>query len=1685
MKERELFETALEIDDPAARLAHLHAKCAGDTDLLARVAALLASHEGQSQFLNIPVVEQMADITEERVAATMICGNGSTQDDEPDATAAYYRGPATMTENSDDSDDEIPLGYLEPSTKPGSLGRLGHYEVLEVIGRGAFGTVLRAFDEKLQRVVAIKVMASELAATSPARKRFLREAQASAAIRHEHVVSIYAVEEKPIPYLVMEYIPGQTLQQRIDERGPLDVPSVLRLGRQIAEGLAAAHGQDLIHRDIKPGNILLETGVHDRVKITDFGLARAADDASLTQSGTIAGTPMYMAPEQALGHKLDQRADLFSFGSVLYQLVSGRPPFRAPSVLAVLKRVAEEVPRPIQEIIPETPNWLCDIIAKLHAKNPDDRYQSAQEVAEVLADCEAQLKAHAKLKDLSRIPRSTQSAAGKSARRKWVAVAALLLPVLALTTTEILGITHLFQRLEQGIAVAAPDFDPGFAPQINPQFEPSDSTIPPRLANAPFDAAQARAHQEAWAKHLGVPVEYTNSIGMKFVLIPPGEFQMGSSESEIAQVLTSPGVEDWMKAHLRSESRARRAAVRDPFWIGIHEVTIGQFRAFVKATNYQTEAEKSGGGFDWSEEANDFTQQPACVWNNPKYVWSELQPVAFMGREDVDKFCAWLSENDGRRYGIPTGEQWEFACRAGSTTRFFFGDDETRLNEFGCILPDSGYKVTDVGKLGANPFGLFDTLGNADELTVDRSNRLIQRGGNGRSVWQLARSATGWARQYAQPFGGFRVVVGGELGPRTSAPASNPVVKQEPLPPTFKNSIGMEFVIVPKGKSWLGGGGSKNTLGGKEVKIPADFYLGKYEVTQEEWEKVMGDNPSQFSREGRSMDAVKDVTDADLMRFPVENVSWDDCQVFVAKLNKLEKETGWVYRLPKEVEWEYACRGGPMSDKADSAFDFYFAKPTQTLLPEQANFKHDKGPNRTCRVGSYQPNVLGLYDMHGNAWEWCDDTEKAADGASHRVIRSASWGHVSGQCRATDRYVANQLARTNDLGLRLARVPSSAPSPEAQTAPTVATFTNDDVQRIATLPAAEQIAEVRNELMRRNPGFLGSVVHKIKGGVVTELTFNPVKDQDVVTDLSPVRALKGLTSLNLENCYGLGDLEPLKGLKLTRLRTGGGWEDSTQVRDLKPLKDMQLTELSLTRSHVRDLEPLRGMPLTSVNLRHCRQVRDLSPLKGMNLTELWIDGTAVYDLELLKDMPLNFLDLGQTAVQDLEPLKGMKLTVLNLGDCGRVQDLEPLKGMPLTNLDVNHSQVRDLEPVRGMPLRILWIHHSGVTDLTPLQGIQLEDIRLTPKNIAKGLDILRDMKSLKTIGISWDQSWPAAEFWQRYDKGEFRSGTPSPEVKTPAPAVAPFTDADVQRIAALPAEQQIEEVRKELMRRNPGFDGKLEHKIEDGVVTEFRIVADNVTEIAPIRVWSALRVLECRGKITNMSTGLLADLTSLKGMNLADLTLLNLRDTKVSDAGLEHFKDCTSLTTLILADTQVGDAGLAYFRNCKALEHLDLGRMRVGDAGLDHFADCKALRSLWLCATNVDDAGLSPFRDCTSLTSLDLSDTRVSDAGLAHFQDCKALTRLWLAGTQVSDAGLAYFKGTRLLSLWIDKTGITDLTPLQDMPLEDIRLTPKNITRGLDILRDMKNLKTIGVAWNQSWPAAEFWERYDKGEFKE
>ena len=277
---------------------------------------------------------------------------------------------------------ELKMSNVEPPTEPGTIGRLKHYDILRVAGRGGMGIVLKAFDRSLRRIVAIKLLAPHLAGNGQARQRFIREGRAAAAITHQHVITIHAVEESP-PFLVMQYVQGETLEGRIHRNGAMDVKDAIRVAMQIAQGLAAAHAQGVVHRDIKPANILLENGIA-RVRITDFGLARAIDDASLTQSGVIAGTPQYMAPEQASGDAIDERADLFSLGSVLYTMLAGHAPFRANTAMGVLKRLCDHAPRSIREINPDTPDWLMLIVNRLHAKRAADRFGSAAEVAMLL-----------------------------------------------------------------------------------------------------------------------------------------------------------------------------------------------------------------------------------------------------------------------------------------------------------------------------------------------------------------------------------------------------------------------------------------------------------------------------------------------------------------------------------------------------------------------------------------------------------------------------------------------------------------------------------------------------------------------------------------------------------------------------------------------------------------------------------------------------------------------------------------------------------------------------------------------------------------------------------------------------------------------------------------------------------------------------------------------------------------------------------------------------------------------------------------------------------------------------------------------------------------------------------------------------------------------------------------------------
>jgi serine/threonine protein kinase len=304
--------------------------------------------------------------------------------------------------------------------------RIGDYEVQELVGQGGIGAVYRATDVALRRDVAIKLLRPGLADSPSMRERFLREARAAAALRHEQVVAVYGVgEHAGQPYIVMEYVAGGSLADRLERKGQLPCGEVVRLGLAVATALAAAHAKGIIHRDVKPGNVLWDAE-RRRYKLSDFGLAKALDDATLTRAGTVVGTPEFLSPEQAEGTAVDARADLFSLGAVLYAACAGESPFRAESMMGVLHRVRNHSPADLRQVRPDCHPELAGLIERLLAKEPGRRHQSA---AEVVAD----LRRIARLVD-SGTESSVQPGAKPVGRRSllpYAVVLGVVLPAMA------------------------------------------------------------------------------------------------------------------------------------------------------------------------------------------------------------------------------------------------------------------------------------------------------------------------------------------------------------------------------------------------------------------------------------------------------------------------------------------------------------------------------------------------------------------------------------------------------------------------------------------------------------------------------------------------------------------------------------------------------------------------------------------------------------------------------------------------------------------------------------------------------------------------------------------------------------------------------------------------------------------------------------------------------------------------------------------------------------------------------------------------------------------------------------------------------------------------------------------------------------------------------------------------------
>ena len=606
-----------------------------------------------------------------------------------------------------------------------------------------------------------------------------------------------------------------------------------------------------------------------------------------------------------------------------------------------------------------------------------------------------------------------------------------------------------------------------------------------------------------------------------------------------------------------------------------------------------------------------------------------------------------------------------------------------------------------------------------------------------------------------------------------------------------------------------------------------------------------------------------------------------------------------------------------------------------------------------------------------------------------------------------------------------------------------------------------QLDAVAKKLKEMNPGFDGRIEGSwLEGENVIHLTLS----QDDLVDLSPVRVFTHLQRIHFDSGFG----------KLANDDRGNG-----KLADLSPLRGLPLRSVEIYRAQVRDLNPLTRLPLEKLDLLHC-PVTDISPLKGL---------------------PLRNLRIEFTQVSDLSPLQGMKLEQLNCAST-QVSDLSPLRGMALIALQVSWTRVSDLSPLQGMPLQDLNIRGTEVTDLSLLKDMPLKGLGCNFK-LQRDTEILRSIKTLEHINGK-----PVAEFWKEVDKAAKAGVTAAPVGRVNAQWVS--------SVAELPAQEQVRAVASKLQELNPGFDGQMAYKIEEGAVTQLTLPTINVTNIEPLLALKHLTVLFCHGE----KKGRLTDLTPLRHMKLVKLELHNNKG--LSD--LSTLRDLP-LERLVIAESSVTDLSPLKdmplqtlqcwssqdFKDLRPLQGIAIEYLSIQNSSVADLSPLQGMRLKFLACHNTPVSDLAPLRgmplvhlscagtavidlaplkDVTALEFLDCKNTRI--ASLAPLADLP-LSSLDMSRTAVSD--LSPLAKCRFGELKLDDTPVSDLSPLAGMPLTTLhfrgtRVSDLSPLRGMplkelcckitteadaELVRSIKSLVTIN-----DMPAAEFWLTYDK-----
>ncbi len=1377
----------------------------------------------------------------------------------------------------------------------GDIWSLGGYRIVRELGRGGIGVLYEAEDVALERRVAVKVLKPEIAANQEQCDRFLRQASRAASVESRCICPIYEVgEDNGVPFIAMRFLKGAPLHAHWQKGMRLAIDEVVRIGKDVAEGLSAAHDAGLVHRDIKPANIWLETQPSGppRALILDFGLARVqADNVQISQSGAIVGTPAYMSPEQARGGKgVDARTDLFSLGCVLYALCTGELPFQGAAMMDVLLALATHDPAPPHSIAPAIPRPLSELILRLLAKNPGDRPPTARAVIEELAAIERTLTTRIEpaAKSGSKTLPSSKDVLAPSALRRKIPYA-----VYALIAIGVLGC--IIPLVGVGIYYVVTDTG---TIEILTEDEKVQVVL---LKNGQEIEILDGASKKTWSIRSGSYTVCLKDDPDDLEIGMPDTFELKRGGKQIVTIRKLKALPDRLMDADEKHFAALFPKLKD------------RGEQDLPALTGEVDKKLPPDAKEDAKETLAKRQANAAVallrMNRPEKVWPLLK------HSPDPRVRSYLIHRLG-----PLGVD------AGVIGKQLDKESDLTIRR-ALVLSLGEFSEKDFTPADRKAYlpKLREMYTAADPGLHAASEWLLRQWKQ--EAW-IAKTNQAWAADKQQQSKSIEEIMH-ELKKETS--------KDERR--WYVNVQGQMLVVIPGPvEFWMG---SPQEEKGRE-SIP-DKYRG---MELRHWRRI-----------GRSFAiASKEVTVEQFLRFrkehpidgnaapssdcPVNMVTWYEAAAYCNWLSEQEgiprdqwcyepnkegnydlgmkmaadslQRTG--YRLPTEAEWEYACRAG-------AATSYSFGESDE-LLPRYAWYQMN-GRVRSWPVGSLKPNDLGLFDMHGNVWEWCqdaykpyakggngkatediEDTADITDGDT-RVPRGGSFVHGSSFTRSAYRpdwkpfFVPTN--RNYDSGFRPARtLPFSS-------------FDRYDAARAAAVAAAGQ---GKNE-----PPLGDAAKAKLRRQALDWLKAE-------------------LTAWSL-----------VQPPRLFVAHTLNHWQQESDL------------------AGIRDAAALAKLPAEEQKA----------------FTQFWADVAKSAE-------PANSSERLEFARAAALAAAGQRVGAPLLDDAAKAK----LRGQALDWLKAELAAWTKLLE-SGAP-------QARLTIAIALSAWQKE----------ADLAGIRDPEALARLPRVEQAEWQAR--WAE-------------------------VEALVKQFASLPAAKQVEEVRTELMKCNPGFGGSVTHTNERDVVTALKIVGKDVTDVSPVRALVGLKVLSC-------TEGPLSDLSPLKGL---PLTTLDLHSTHVQD--LTPLKGMPLVSLDLWFCSQVRD--LEPLKGMKLI-HLDLNHCQ-------QVQDLEALKGM-------------------PLTSLYINDNQVRD--LTPLKDMK-LTFLVCSGNSVSD--LSPLQGMTLQTLLIHGTDISDLKPLQGMPLERIHLTPKNITEGLDILRDMKSLNTIGIGWfdtpTTTWPAAEFWARYDRGEF--